>query len=201
MCSLNSLTFDTTDLQLDQENSDRKVWFNPDGDAISLYFFDKPPDLPAALHSAEQVRDFYLSMLKNTPAKLVESQIITLAGCPAIRLILKSPQEQLGYTYLGSFTIPFRDFSFVVKCQCQEYGTTGIREAILFDIASKSGAVSFDPSGKITGHPDFDAIEHDATFPQHPLSRLRSVLGKIAASAVLDPAVRNKPIFPLPAAK
>ena len=106
--------------------------------------------------------------------------------------LIKSPQEGHGYTYLGSFTIPFRDFSFVVKCQCMERGTTGIREAILTEIAFQSGAMTLDAAGKVTGGLDCDAVEHDPRFPQHPLSRLRRVLGRIEATAVLDPAVRSK---------
>ena len=34
---------------------------------------------------------------------------------------------------LGSLTVPFRDFSIVLKCQCAEVGPTGFKEAILFD--------------------------------------------------------------------
>jgi len=199
MCSLNSLTFDTTDLRFGQEDADRKVWFTPDGDGISQHFFLKPPDIPTGMRSSEQVRDHYLSMLKGGPAKMVESQIVSLADCPAIRLIIKSPQQPSGMTYLGSFTVPFRDFSFVVKCQCMEGGTTGIREAILTDMALKSGAMKLDAAGKMTGRANFDAAEHDAMFPQHPLSRLRRVLGRIEATAVLDPTVKTHEGFPLPA--
>jgi hypothetical protein len=201
MPSLQSLTFDTSELQLDREESDRKVWFTKDGDGISLNFFDAPPNLPSDVKSSEQVRDFYLSMLQGTPTKLVEMRITRISGCPAIRLILKSPhkpQKASGMTYLGSITIPFRDFSYVVKCQCHERGTTGIREAILFDLMRSSGVISIDSSGKITGEWNSDAEAHDADFPQHPLSKLRKLLGQIEATGEIDPATRSEPTFPLP---
>jgi hypothetical protein len=62
----------------------------------------------------------------------------------------------------------------------------------------RSGVISIDSSGKITGHWNPDAPEHDATFPQHPLTRLRRVLSRIEATAVMDIAAKNEPGFPLP---
>jgi hypothetical protein len=198
MPSLQSLTFDTSELQIHGEEPNRKVWFTEDGDGVSLNFFDKKPDIPPNLHSLQEVRDFYLSMLQGTPTKLVDLSITNIGGCPAIRMILKSPQKPHGMTYLGSITVPFRDCSFVVKCQCMERGTTGIREAILNQMAFKAGTMSLDAHGKITGGPDYDAAEHDAKFPQHPLSKLRRLLALIETTSVIDSATRNEPGFPLP---
>jgi hypothetical protein len=110
----------------------------------------------------------------------------------------QKPQKASGMTYLGSITIPFKDFSFVMKVQCTERGTTGIREAILFDKMRRTGVIEIESSGKITGDWNPDAPEHDAAFRQHPLSRLRRVLGRIEATAVIDVAVKSKPGFPLP---
>jgi hypothetical protein len=194
------MTFDTSGLRFGQEDADRKVWFTPDGDGISVNFFNKPPDLPAGMRSSAQVRDFHLSMLKGGSAKLVESEVMRLAGCPALRLIIKVPQEPSGLTYLGSFTIPFRDFSFVAKCQCMERGTTGTREVILFErLHRPRGFFQRLFRRKSTGEWNPDAPEHDVDFPWHPLSRLRKVLGRIQSTAVLEPEVRSKPIFAMPA--
>jgi hypothetical protein len=100
--------------------------------------------------------------------------------------------------YQGAFTLPFRDFSFVVKVQCREAGITGIREAILFDQRRAGGAMpSLDKAGP--PFPDWnpDAAEHDAKFPTHPISRLRRLLAHIAQSATMEETVRALPPFPL----
>jgi hypothetical protein len=198
MPSLHSLTFDTSALSFDHEDADRKVWFTGNGDGISLYFIDERPTLPLDMKSDQEVHAFYLSMLKETPAKLLELNITSVGGCPAVRLIIKSPQKPSGFMYLGSITIPFRDFSYVVNCQCPERGMTGVREAILFDEMRRTDGISIDSSGKITGNWNPDVAEHDAGFPQHPLSRLRKVLGVIEATGVIEPETRNHPGFPLP---
>jgi hypothetical protein len=164
---------------------------------VARYFFAKPPDLPQGLESLQQLREFYLASLKDSPAKLVEIGITRVAGCPAIRLIIKAPQKPSGMTYTGSITIPFRDFSYVLKAQCMETGATGVREAILFEKAMRAGKLTFDPAG-IKGEWNPDDPQYDADFAQHPLSRLRRVLKQLEASAALDENVRRQPTFPLP---
>jgi hypothetical protein len=72
MPSLQSLTFETSELQLDREEEGRKVWFTKDGDGVSLNFFDVAPDLPPDMKSVEQVQEFYVSMLQGSPTKFVE---------------------------------------------------------------------------------------------------------------------------------
>jgi hypothetical protein len=56
----------------------------------------------------------------------------------------KEFDKQTGVTYLGSLTIPFRDFSFVIKVQCWEEGITGLREALLFDEMRRNDMLRFE---------------------------------------------------------
>jgi hypothetical protein len=51
-------------------------------------------------------------------------------------------------TYVGSLTIPFLDFSFVIKVQCEEKGATGIREAVLLDRRLESGEMPSPSDGR-----------------------------------------------------
>ena len=100
--------------------------------------------------------------------------------------------------YTGSLTIPFRDFSYVIKAQCEERGTTGVREAILFDKGRRAGTVTIGPDGKIGGDWNPDDEQYDADFPQHPLTRLRILLAKFQTTCVIDSAIASLPAFPLP---
>jgi hypothetical protein len=146
------------------------VWFTQDGDGIGLYLFTLPPDLPA-VGSAGALRDFYAAALGASGGQVVETSVLAVGGCGAVRLIFKAPQQPSGMTYVGSVTIPFRDFSFVIKVQCEERGTTGMREAVLLDRRLRDGGIP-DLSGGRLELPGWqpDAEEHDAEFPGHPLA-------------------------------
>jgi hypothetical protein len=141
---------------------------------------------------------FYQQLLRGSTARLVSVDILPLVEYRTIRLIVKSHQQPSGMVYSGSFTIPFRDFSFVVKAQCQEHGMTGIREAILLDRQLKAGSVFWDASGPIIGDWNPDDEGFDSEFPEHPLTRLRSILRNVETSCRLDPTIRRFAAFDLP---
>jgi hypothetical protein len=191
------------------------VWFTPDGDGVALYHFDKRPDLPEDLRSDNGVRAFYERATAGSPAKVVEAVRTTAGGCRAVRMIVKSPQQPTGMTYVGSLTLPFRDFSYVLKVQCAERGTTGMREAVLFDRAMQAGTVRVEvPSqpgligrllGKekpaagapprIIGDWSPDDPKWDARFPEHPISRVRRVLARVEGSLTVDATIRGAAPF------
>ena len=114
-------------------------------------------------------------------------------------------------TYLGSITLPFRDFSYVVKIQCMEQGTTGIRDAVILDEKLASGEVTIsEKSGTLEGwmqdpydltivggfaRNKSEAEEYDARFPEHPLTRLRQLLGQIEETLQISDDVRGEPTF------
>src|SRR5689334_22761693 len=102
MPTLNSLTFDASGLRFDRDESDRRIWFTPAGDGVSLNYFNKPPDLPSNLQTPRDVQQFYQTLIQGSPVRIVEADFITAAACRALRLILKSPQEPSGFVYLGS---------------------------------------------------------------------------------------------------
>jgi len=87
------------------------VWHNDAGDGLGLFYFDLAPDIPVSLDSIDQLRQFYRLQLAEANSRLVEPTIIQLDTIPTIRLIAKVRQVPRGMTYLGSFTIPCRDFS------------------------------------------------------------------------------------------
>lgn len=198
--SINSLSFDTSGWKFhgEQQPNQKRLWETPEHDAVILHFFGIAPDIPP-IRSMGEMSAFYANGLKPSGGKVVECGLAQLAGCPSIRLIIKVPQKPSGMMYQGVFTIPFRDFSFVIKVQCEESGMTGVREAILFDQRRRSGEMpNLDPAGPFFSNWNPDAPEHDQSFPTHPISRLRRLLARLASTATLDPGVRDLPGFPLP---
>ncbi len=115
-----SLSFDTRGYESLQDDAKVRVWTTPQGDAVGVYHFALPPDITADVSNVDDVRAMYRSDAARNGFGLVEAELTSVDGCAAIRVIFKAPQEPHGMVYLGSITIPFRDFSCVVKVQCNE---------------------------------------------------------------------------------
>lgn len=200
MPSIDSLQFDASGWRYhgEPEPGHKRLWETAEHDAVSLHFLGAPPDLPTAA-SVEEISAMYASGLAAAGGKVVECAIGQLGDCATVRLLLKVPQKPSGMMYQAAVTVPFRDFSFVVKVQSPERGTTGVREAVLFEQRLWAGEK---PNVGKPGEPfagwNPDAPEHDAAFPGHPVSRLRRVLKRIEDSAAFDEPTRGLPKFRLP---
>ena len=177
-----------------------KVWRTPDGDGLGIYAFALPPDLPHGCSRIEDFRMFYEETFEDSGAKMVEVKRVVAGSVPALWVITKMPQEPSGMTYVGSVTIPFKEFSFVLKVQCPEHGMTGAREAMLMDRLLREGKMEIDDDGKLGGDWNPDADEYDAEFPTHPVSRVRRSLARVLEAVTLAPEVRAAAPFPLPSA-
>jgi hypothetical protein len=193
--SLSSVVFDTADYQDVGVQDGTHVWHTPQGDGVGLFFFQLPPDLPKNARSEDELRQAFSTSLADD--KLVELRLLAVDGQRSVQTIIKAPQQPSGMTYVGSIIIPFRDFSFVLKSQCQEGGMTGMREAILLSKMLAKGDVVRDDAGfPVRFSPDDP--EYDAQFPKHPLSRLRSTLQRFEQTVRLNESVKKLPPFELP---
>ena len=123
---------------------------------------------------------------------------------------MSAPQQPHGMSYVSSITLPRRDFSFVVKIQCPEQGTTGIRDAMIGELMMRSGQVEIEDNGQISGwwadpyDPIFDSglarnlaedEKYDGDFPDHPLSRLSPILRRIEGTLRVAADVKAEPGF------
>lgn len=196
--SLDSVSFDTTRYQFEGEVDGQRTWFTPEGDGIGLFFFPMPPDLPPGAQSSSELREFYRGLVCKDEVQMIEFRLLPVAGVSSIWMVLKIPAKPHGMTYLGSLTIPFAGFSFVVKMQCEEQGVTGLRETALFLKGQKEGSVTLGADGKFAGDWSPDDPRFDDMFPDHPLSRLRREFGHIVASLQIQEATKKERPFPLP---
>jgi hypothetical protein len=195
--SLESVTFDASRYDLQGDRDGARIWFLPGGGGVGLYFFPRKPDLPAVA-SIEQLREFYAAQMRSG-LQFVECRVLPLDGVRSIWLIGKDINERSrGLVYVGSLTIPFRGFSFVIKVQCQEQGVTGMREALLVDEALGNGTGRIEGGRFIPIGWSFDDERFDDKLPQHPLSRVRRELRHIASSLQIEPKVRGETVFELP---
>ena len=219
MPSIDAISFDDSKWELEADRDDAKVWHNEYGDGLGVYFFPMPPDIPAAPSEIDTLRDAYRRMATDSGSAIIEVDTVTLDGILGLKVIIKYPQDPSGMTYLGTITLPFREFSYVFKIQCQEHGTTGVREAFIADLFLKEklqknrGSGDEKPSGLMDGwaqdpyDPSFrapllrnlaDDERHDDQFPDHPLSRLRRQLSKLQTSLTVTPEVKKLPGFSEP---
>jgi hypothetical protein len=210
LASVESLRFDVRGLRMVDTGSAVRQWVTPVGDTLSLYFFDQPPDLTADIADTAALRRFYREQIAASGGGLIEADALRVADAPAVRLVLKLPQQPAGLSYLASLTLPFRDFSFVIKAHCIERGTTGLRETWVLDQALAGGEAQLDGEGKLQGwtrdpYGDparqalmwnlSDARRFDARFPDHALSRARALLDRVEATLRLNDSLRGAAPF------
>jgi hypothetical protein len=227
--NLDSIRFDTAGLELHHERDRERIWSTEAGEPVRLYFFHRPPDLPAPLNDRRRLAGGFRDMAVRAGLGLVEVNVVETHACLGVSVIVKGVLDRAtgwGRTYAGSLIIPFRDFSFVVKTQFQEVGTPGVRETVIIDRLLASGAIhprtalSTPPAqARVLGPGDLQGWlldqsdptpphlapnvsedrSYDVEFPNHPLSRVRAFLDRLVRSLELAPEVKTAPRFNGPA--
>ena len=216
MRTFDSITFDADGFSFGGDEDGVRVWYTAAGDAVGLYYFPVRPDIEADLKSVADVRAAYRKSVTARGVAVIEVDTLSVDGCDATRTIVKVPQQPTGMTYLGSITLPFREFSYVIKVQCEEWGVTGMREAAVLAELIDKGEVTLDPEGEGGQIPGWardpydasaeaplllnraEAEEYDRRFPEHPLSRLRPVLNHIQGTLRVAEEVKREPRFEYP---
>ncbi len=191
--NINSISIPNFGWNEDKNNRNIKQWINPEQTmALSVTFFDLKPDLPT-ISDIEKLRTFYRNQIIAYNGGLVEVNKLNLKGYHSIRTIFKFPQEPTGMTYLASLTIPLEKYSYVVKIQAPEIGTTGMRDNIIAMKLLNEGKISIGDNGYEDWFNDpYDSEinegiqmnkseekQFDSEFPNHPLSQARELLNKI----------------------
>lgn len=206
---IDRITLDETGWNLREENSEIKVWDNNAGDILSINFFNKQPDIPVSLSQITDLRNFYRKMVVEAGAGIIKVDSIDLRNLAAVECIFKIPMQPAGMIYVGSFTIPFRDKSYVVKLQCPERGVTGMRDTTVFASFATFGEdeEDFNPFKGWAKDPYDETVttgalmnlsedeKYDEKFPEHPLSRLRKYLRQIKETISFDKQLYKLEVF------
>jgi hypothetical protein len=188
-----------------KDNDSIIQWINPDQTmAVSVNFFDLPPDIPT-VSDLEVLRNFYRTSISNVHGGLIQADLLKIHEVPSAKIIVKLPQEPSGMTYLASLTIPFENCSFVLKIQCAEVGPTGMRDALIADELLASGEVKFGDNG--LDHWFFDPYDnsyksgtlmnvseqemYDSRFPDHPLTQARKWISNLEKNVIFSPELKK----------
>src|SRR5262245_1247648 len=204
-------TFDETGFDRQGEQDGVFIWFTRGGDGLGLFHYAIPPDIEADLRSLDSVRGFYRERVRESGLGVIEINTVTVDGLTVVRTLFKAVQEPTGRTYLGALTFPFRDFSYVLKVQCEERGVTGVRDAVILTSLMESGETGLDTAtGVITGWLDdpydpretgpmtrnkSERPEYDYRFPDHPVSRARWALDHLERTVIVDGEIKRQPEF------
>jgi hypothetical protein len=200
------VTFDAEGYRVEPRAANLWVFHAPTGDLVQLWRFDLAPDIGAALDDEPAVRAMYRERVARAGAGLVAVDCVTVAAVRAVRVVIKAPMEPRGRIYVGSLTLPFRDFSYVLKVECREQAATGVREAIVMakvalplDANNELAGWFADPYEPSARGPMVRNLsedeQYDPLFPEHPLTRVRSLLGHVERTLAVDPKVRAAPPF------
>ena len=187
--SLEQIQFDTVGLKFHSEtNRVLKVWTNPEADVVTLNLFLTAPDIRVSLANLEGLREMYREQVAAAKGGLIEVSTLEISNIPSIKTIFKLPQKMAGVAYVAAITIPFKDFSFVLKITCQERGFGGTRETRILeqrrlalqekgetrDVMIGWNADPYDQNFKSELLMTFaENSVFDADFPDHPISRAR----------------------------
>lgn len=197
MSAPSSLITLPADWQLQQEDGHHSLYANTAGDYLSLHYFPVVPDIDADLTDSDSLRAFYRRITARINGAMLEVDAAQLAGLPAVCALLKLKVESGELAFVGSYTLPFADCSYVIKVESKEAGPTGMREAAV--LAQMSPELSGD--GKVAGWeqdpyaPDHksafmcnksDDPQYDHLFPEHPLSKVRRYLAQLQDDIALD---------------
>jgi hypothetical protein len=165
------------------------------------------------LTDIDAIRKSYREGVAAQGGGIVSIDVVVGAGLRMVETVFKFPQQPHGMTYVGALTLAFRDFSYVVRVNCQEIGTTGIRDAVVFGkVLDDQGPVTiiggdnprlvgwsqdpYDPHfsrGALRNRADDDAW--DTQFPDHPLSRVRGTLRTVKDSVHVPDDIRTAAPF------
>lgn len=195
--------------ELGRKEKTYKQWLNPEHPmGLSVNFFTQKPDIPST-RDVDLLRFFYRGMAVQANGGILEVDLLEVQGIAGVKTIIKIPQEPNGMNYLASITLPFKNYSYVVKLEAPEMGTTGMRDAVVGAKLMKEGIVNLEDKGLDGWFADpyepnikegtpmnkAEDPQYDAEFPEHPLSLLRKYFRELEAGISFDPKIQQVKSF------
>jgi hypothetical protein len=207
MPSIASVRFDVASWYIKEQSDQKIVWFNRVPDMLLLEFAPHALDLPADLQDMAGMRAFIERMVRQNAGAVISVENVTCDELEGVKSIFKyrqtpsSRRSPLGMAYLGLYIFPLAAMHYLLKVQCCEYGTTGLREAAVAllqprpapgeykKVSSMQELLSNLSQSEVRLTPADDE-QYDTSFPNHPLSRLRGYLKHIEETFIVDENVK-----------
>jgi len=183
--SLTDVRFDSTGFRYDGESQKgkKRLWHVHETDELGLYLIELPPDLPRTNTVFKNYKHYFQGFLEGSNGTMIDCAIVTINGCQSIVSSYSVPLGALRKTFVGSIHVPFEEFSFVFKCQCEGAENGGLKEAILANRGIKPE--------------DYLDVQFDQEFPDHPIARVRRILNRLTSSIIITQEAKSLPRFNL----
>ncbi|MBX9693411.1 MAG: hypothetical protein K2Z81_13570 [Cyanobacteria bacterium] len=207
MPGIDSISFDTSNCELRESNSSRMAWLSKAMVAHLLRFSPTRVSWPFDLTEPTAAKQFYTQQCADNGGAVLSLDVIDIQGTEALSGLFKyrAPVTgSLGMHYVGILWLPFENCNFQINIEAMESGATGMREAAVMLMEPDSFPKSNEPpvlvesaddlfnrmrSSKLRKLPSDDA-KYDRTFPDHPLSKVRSRLTDVISSLKLEDRVK-----------
>lgn len=168
------------------------------GDDVGLFLVNESPNLPGSALTEEDFRRRWRLIARRGGVEVAHVAFGEVSGVPTVNSVVRAVDEYARVVFVGAITIPFQDFYYQAKIWAEDAPVSGIREAILLDAALGNGTVTVGPDGSLIGEWDPNHPDHDADFPNHPLSRVRRWLPRIESALQLSERLATYPKYALP---
>ncbi len=208
MRAIDYIIFDINGWSLLEVKKTEKRWMSKSNtDQLSITLFEQRPDFAADLDDILTLHQQTLESVQPFNGEITEIRTDKLDDIPSFRVVIKIPQQQGGYVYIGSYTLPFQQSSYAIKVQCAEVQNIGQREAITLqkliehkkidlDLNSPTfSANSITPEMEALISKTSDSPSLDIQLPTHPLSRARRTLDHIQKTIQLNSMLKKREPF------
>ena len=205
--TINSISCDTTKWLMHEESEERRLWLSNRHDAVLFRFFNTPPTFPYDFSNIEAARKFYGSQSIDNGGVMLSVDFLRAGGIDVMKGVFKyrSPQpDSMAMYFVGVLAFLFRDFAFQINTESLEIGTTGTREAAVSLILKEKPSEDREPILVNSMEEMFDNMrsrplcripsdreEYDASFPHHPLSKVRMLQQHIINTIAVDSAIKQ----------
>ncbi len=156
----------------------------PEATNISMFFFiDKSEALP--FHDRDGLINSLHNCLGDNQGLIAVKTGETGTGVPFVYTVVKNLRQGSGVQYILTLQMDFQSKVLNLQGYFIEEGTTGMRDAMVFEYATREGIISSGDRSKWCSDPyspDFrsgalmnlsEQEKFDDSFPAHPLSELR----------------------------
>lgn len=179
-------------------NDGMREWRDGTGDVLTLSEVDPTStDGLRTCGNETELRTHARRLAEAGGGGLIEAAMVAPGPASVRRLIYKRAQRP-AYVYTGMLIMAGQQATLVWTVVAGEHGTTGVREAIVTAEMMKSGELTLERYKSSWAQDPYDPRyhgvdrsvlrflsddeRHDVRFPDHPLSKVRRVLGSLPAS-------------------
>ncbi len=201
MPDLNSVQFDLGDSTMREESAEHQGWANAAGVYHVLRVTPRRTSWPFDLRDKAAAIAFYSNQCVENGGVMLSMDVVQVGTHEALQGVFKYRAPipgSLAMMFVGILWIPYQDWIAQINVESLERGTTGMREAAVMMIEGDNWPrpeMDAEPVAVNSADEMFslmaaqplrvllsDAEKYDATFPDHPLSKVRERMEQVKDS-------------------